>query len=147
MLTTVVCMQVMPSNPKTIHVFRRLTPSPPIEHLLALSIILHESVLPTQTLKLLLRILLGAVLDVRVGNGSLAKRSHISTSSSTDRVARGQYLVSGGFVGDVLCGAVDVVHGVGLSGDVVFGRAGNAVICDFVCHDVDVVWICDWIGG
>ncbi len=45
-----------------------------------------------------------------------------------------EYLVSGSFVGNILRGAVDVVHGVGVGGDVVFGCAGDGVVCYFVGH-------------
>lgn len=43
-------------------------------------------------------------------------------------------LVSGSFVGNVLRGAVDVVHRVGVGGDVVFGCAGDGVVGYFVGH-------------
>lgn len=44
-------------------------------------------------------------------------------------------LVSGGFVGNVFGGVVDVVHGVALRGDVIACGAGDGVVCDFVGHD------------
>ena len=43
-------------------------------------------------------------------------------------------LVPARFVGNVLDVAVDLVHGLGHGGDVVFGRAGDGVVVDLVCH-------------
>ncbi len=87
MLMIVICTHAkVPFNPKSTQFPSRLSLSPPIAHLLALAIILHESVFPTQTLELLLRILLCAVFDVRVGYSSLAKRGNQHTVSRRARV-------------------------------------------------------------
>ena len=44
------------------------------------------------------------------------------------------YLVPAGFVRDVFDVAVDVIHGIGLGGDVLFGGLGNGVVLGHVCH-------------
>lgn len=51
---------------------------------------------------------------------------------------RGAYLVSTSLVGDIFDIAVDVIHRVGLGGDVVFGGLGDGMVLDFVCH-------CGWL--
>ena len=48
------------------------------------------------------------------------------------------YLVPAGFVRDIFDVAVDVVHGVGLGGDVLFGGLGDGVVLGNVCH---FVWL------
>lgn len=47
-----------------------------------------------------------------------------------------RYLVSRGFVRDIFGVVVDVVHGVGHGGDVVFGCAGDGVVVNLVRHCV-----------
>lgn len=57
----------------------------------------------------------------------------------------GIYLVSRSLVRDIFSVLVDVVHGVGHGGDVLLGRAGDAVVCDVVCHDAECLCgVCVW---
>ena len=62
----------------------------------------------------------------------------LSCLGGKGRVRRGveseANLVARGFVGDVFGCAVDVIHGVGLCGDVVFGGAGGSVVSDCIGH-------------
>ena len=44
------------------------------------------------------------------------------------------YLVATSFVRDVFNSAVDVVHRVGLGGNVLFGGLGDGVVLGYVCH-------------
>ena len=46
----------------------------------------------------------------------------------------GAYLVSTSFVRDVFGIAVDVIHRVGLGGDILFGSLGDSVVLGYVCH-------------
>ena len=48
----------------------------------------------------------------------------------------GTYLVQGGFVRDVFDVAVDVIHGIGLCGNILFGGLGDGVVLGDVCHFV-----------
>ena len=48
--------------------------------------------------------------------------------------SEGAYLVAASFVRDVFNGAVDVIHRVGLGGNVFFGGLGDGVILGYVCH-------------
>ena len=44
------------------------------------------------------------------------------------------YLVSTSFVRDVFGVAVDIIHRVGLGGDILFGGLGDGVVLGYVCH-------------
>ena len=47
---------------------------------------------------------------------------------------RGAYFVSTSFVRDVFDSAVDVIHRVGLGGDILFGGLRDGVVLGYVCH-------------
>ena len=48
------------------------------------------------------------------------------------------YLVSTSFVRYVFDSAVDVIHRVGLGGNILFGGLGDGVVLGYVCH-------CGWL--
>ena len=48
----------------------------------------------------------------------------------------GTYLVPAGFVRDVFDSTVNVIHGIGLGRDVIFGGLGDGVVLGNVCHFV-----------
>ena len=57
------------------------------------------------------------------------------------------YFVAARLITDILDIAVDVVHGVGLGGDVLLGGAGGGFVHGGVGHVVLVDWLVGWSWG